>query len=243
MIYSYLFVDNLDGHEYTDGLSQLKFSVSNLEKNKSSTDSILVFNNEITGNTLDWLKNTQIEHHLIHLSKTYKTSDKLNPINILVEKINVLSYFDFNKDLVLMDIDTALKKPIPEEFWDSNYAVLDNIEYPIMQWRNLDKVLPLIPWKQFDINFDSSFMMYNTGVIFIPKRFRREICQKAITIVDYLDKNFEPEERHGNKLDEQIALSIVLHDCFGRYNHIKLATGYIHHYWSERQNNIRWWEA
>ena len=86
-----------------------------------------------------------------------------------------------------MDIDTAVTQKFPKKYWNSNQIVFDNIEYPIMQWRNLDKVLPEIPWKQFDIDFDNSFMMYNTGVIYIPKKFRKEICEKALKIVDYLN--------------------------------------------------------
>jgi hypothetical protein len=151
--------------------------------------------------------------------------------------------FNENEDIVLMDIDTAIVNQIPNDYWDDNHIVFDNIEYPIMQWRNLDKVLPQIPWKDYDINFDSSFVMYNTGVIYIPKRFRKEVCERALKIVDYLNDNFEPEDRCGNKLDEQIALSIVAHDCFGKYGNIKLSSEYIYHYWEERQNNIKWWES
>jgi hypothetical protein len=149
--------------------------------------------------------------------------------------------FDEDKELVIMDIDTSFTQKIPHEYWDENHIVFDALEYPIMQWRNLDKVLPNIPWKQFDINFDSSFMMYNTGVIYLPKKFRKEICEKALKIVDYLNENFDPDERCGNKLDEQIALSIVAHDCYGRYGNIKFSSEYIHHYWKEKQEGINWW--
>lgn len=243
MNYAYLFIDNLNGHSYENGFNELKASITALKKHIDSNDSIIVFNNEISGRNVDFFNENNIIHRYVNPSRNYKGSDKINPISILVEKIISLMNFDESEEIVLMDIDTAVTQKFPKKYWNSNQIVFDNIEYPIMQWRNLDKVLPEIPWKQFDIDFDNSFMMYNTGVIYIPKKFRKEICEKALKIVDYLNDHFEPEERCGNKLDEQVALSIVAHDCFGRFGNIKISSDYIHHYWSERQNNIKWWES
>lgn len=243
MNYAYLFIDNLNGHSYENGFNELKASITALKKHIDSNDSIIVFNNEISGRNVEFFNENNIIHRYVNPSRNYKGSDKINPISILVEKIISLMNFDESEEIVLMDIDTAVTQKFPKKYWNSNQIVFDNIEYPIMQWRNLDKVLPEIPWKQFDIDFDNSFMMYNTGVIYIPKKFRKEICEKALKIVDYLNDHFEPEERCGNKLDEQIALSIVAHDCFGRFGNIKISSDYIHHYWSERQNNIKWWES
>lgn len=242
MNYAYLFVDNLNGHSYENGLNELRASVATF-KNIQKYDSIHVFNNEVKGKNINYFKKENIIHNTINLSRNYMGSDNGNPISILVEKIIQLMNFDEEQDIVLMDIDTSSQKTIPGGFFNSNWVVFDNIEYPIMQWRNLDKVLPQIPWKQFDVNFDSSFMMYNTGVIYIPKKFRKELCEKALNIVDYLNNNFDPNERFGNKLDEQIALSIVCHDTFGRFGHIKYSSEYLHHHWDDRQNGIKWWES
>lgn len=241
MNYAYLFVDNLNGHSYENGLNELKASILSL-KNIEPYDSIQVFNNETGGKNIEYFKKEDIIHNKINLSRNYSGSDSINPINILVEKIICLMNYNENEDIVLLDIDTSFTNRFPENYWNENYAVLDNIEYPIMQWRNLDKILPQIPWQNFDIEFDSSFMMYNTGVIYIPKKFRKELCEKALSIVDYLNENFSPEERCGNKLDEQIALSIVLHDTYGRFGHIKLSNQFIHHHWDDRQNGIEWWK-
>lgn len=241
MNYAYLFIDNLNGHSYENGFNELKASISVLKEYKNFNDLILVFNNELIGKNVDFFKKEDIKHLHIKLSRNYQ-SNTINPITILVEKLVSLINFDQNEDIVLMDVDTSIIQKIPQDYWNSNYIVFDALEYPIMQWRNLDKVLPQIPWKQFDINFDDSFMMYNTGVVYIPKKFRKEICEKALKIVDYLNDNFDPEERYGNKLDEQIALSIVAHDCFGRFGHIKFSNNYIHHHWAEKQNGIKWWE-
>lgn len=241
MNYAYLFVDNLNRHSYENGLKELQASILSLKKYQNY-DSIQVFNNEVFGRNIEYFKEENINHNYINLSRNYGSSNEINPINILVEKIISLMNYDETQDIVLMDIDTTLKRTIPENFWDHNNVIFDNAEYYIMQWRNLDKVLPQIPWKQFDINFDSSFIMYNTGVIYIPKRFRKELCEKALSIVDYLNQNFDPKERLGNKLDEQIALSIVCHDCFGKYGNIKLSNSYIDHHWEEKQKNVRWWE-
>lgn len=241
MNYAYLFVDNLNNHSYITGLNELQASVSSL-KRVENYDSIYAFNNETTGKNLGYFNRENIFHKHISLSRNYSGSNNINPISILVEKIISLMNFDENEDIVLLDIDTTFKKAIPKDFWNPNYVIFDNIEYPIMQWRNLDKVLPQIPWRQFDINFNSSFNMYNTGVIYIPKKFRRELCEKALKIVDYLNDNFDSAERHGGKLDEQIALSIVCHDTYGRFGNIKFSNEYIHHHWDDKQNGINWWK-
>lgn len=241
MNYAYLFIDNLNGHSYENGLDQIKYSIKKLKKNISSTDKIVVFNNETSGKNIEYFKSEGIDHHYIELSRNYKGSDKINPISILVEKIICLMNFDEHQDIVLMDIDTTNVNELPNNFWGGE-VVFDNIEYPIMQWRNLDKVLPRIPWDIFDIAFDNSFIMYNTGVIYIPKLHRKEICQKALKIVDYLNNNFDAEERCGNKLDEQIALSIVCQEYYGKYDLIKLSNNYIHHHWQDSQNNVKWWD-
>lgn len=241
MNYAYIFVDNLNGHSYENGLNELKASIESL-KITQEYESIQVFNNEVEGKNIEYFKENNIIHNHFNLSRNYGGSDNTNPISILVEKIIQLINFDEDQEIVLMDIDTSSQKKIPKDFFNQNTIVFDTVEYPIMQWRNLDKVLPQIPWKQFDINFDSSFMMYNTGVIYIPKKFRKELCEKSLKIVDYLNDNFDPSERCGNKLDEQIALSIVCHDVFGKYGNIKFSSEFIHHHWDDRQNGIEWWK-
>lgn len=241
MNYAYLFVDNLNGHPYENGLDELRSSILSLKK-LQNYDSIQVFNNESQGRNIEYFKKENIIHNHISLSKNYGGSDNINPINILVEKIICLMNFNQNEDIVLIDIDTEFQKLIPNSFWSENYIVFDNIEYPIMAWRNLDKILPSIPWNTFDIKFDASFYMYNTGVIHIPKKFRKELCEKALKLVDYLNYNFLPEERYGNKLDEQIALSIVCHDVYGRFGNIKYSKEYIHHHWESKQTGVKWWE-
>lgn len=241
MNYAYLFVDNLDGHSYQNGLEELKASIFSLKKIQNY-NSIHVFNNETSGKNIEYFQKENVIHNHINLSRNYGSSNNINPINILVEKIICLMNFDENKDITLIDIDTEFQRSIPNVFWNPNYVVFDNVEYPIMAWRNLDKILPNIPWKTFDINFDSSFLMYNTGVIHLPKKFRREICEKALQIVDYLNHNFSPEDRCGNKLDEQIALSIVCHDIYGRFGKIKYSKDYIKHHWESKHTEDKWWK-
>ncbi|NBU82306.1 MAG: hypothetical protein EBS55_11730, partial [Flavobacteriaceae bacterium] len=241
MNYAYIFVDNLNGHSYENGLNELKASISTLKKTQEY-ESVQVFNNEVDGKNIEYFKENNIIHNHFNLSRNYGGSDNINPISILVEKIIQIMNFDEDQEIVLMDIDTSSQKKIPKDFFNQNSIVFDTVEYPIMQWRNLDKVLPQIPWKQFDVDFDSSFMMYNTGVIYIPKKFRKELCEKSLKIVDYLNYNFDPIERCGNKLDEQIALSIVCHDVFGRHGNIKFSSEFIHHHWDDRQNGIEWWK-
>jgi len=243
MNYCYLFVDNLNGHPYVDGFHELTKSISVLKQTQGKENPVYVFNNEIEGKIFDFCQQQNLTHIYHPLTRNYSGSDKINPISILVEKINVLNRFDENQDIVFLDTDTAFTQKVDEQYWDENHVVLHNIEYFLCDWRNLGSILPRLDWKQIGVEFDRTFPMYNTGVIYIPKRFRKELTEKALWIVDQLNNGeFPPEERMGNKLDEQIALSIVLHDTFGRYGHIKLCHDSIYHYWAEKQNGIKWWE-
>lgn len=243
MNYCYLFIDNLNGHPYVDGFNELKKSVSILKQKQGHDTKISVFNNENHGKISNFCQQENISHIEHQLTRNYIGSDNINPINILVEKINVLNKFTEDQDVVFLDTDTAILEFIPDDYWDDNHVVLHNIEYYLCDWRNLGNVLPKINWAEIDVEFDSTFPMYNTGVIYIPKRFRKELTEKALWIVDQLNSGeFPPNERMGNKLDEQIALSIVLHDTFGKHGNIKLCNKIIAHYWAEKQNGIKWWE-
>jgi hypothetical protein len=243
MNYSYLYIDKYSGQDSDDFFAQLKKSVSVLKEKQPLRDNIYVFNDQVEGTIKDFCQQEGCIHQPITLSKNYPGSGGSAPINILVEKIISLRDFDENKDIVLLDVDTLFLSPIPEVVWRDGIAAMWNYEYPLTQFRNLDRVLPHLPWSEIGIPFNNSYPMYNTGVVYIPKKHRKEICEKALWIVDKLnDGTYLPEDRAGSKLDEQIGLSIAVHDVYGKYGNVKLCYNVIHHYWKEKQDNIRWWE-
>lgn len=162
-------------------------------------------------------------------------------IKILVEKIFILLDFPDDQDVVLLDVDTAFKSYTDDSVWGS-IPILWSAEYYITQWRNLDKILPSLPWYEVDIKFDTSYIMYNTGVVYIPKKERKEICRKALWITDRLNDGKDPEFRYGNKLDEQIGLSIAICDRYLYKEGIFISNQIIDHFWESKAKGEKWWE-
>ena len=236
MNYAYLYINKLSGDERTELFDQLKTSLKVLKRVEPNHGSVHVFNSG-DQETQEFCEQQGC------FSRTIKTTRNYGGlIDILIEKINLLKDFDPNQDVTLLDIDTVFTRPVPADAWQSNVAVLWSAEYYITQFRNLDQVLPLLPWHEVGINFDPSFIMYNTGVVYIPRQHRKEICEKALWIADRLNSGeYDPEHRHGSKLDEQIGLSIAIHDVYGRFGKIRMSSDFIHHYWNEKANGNKWW--
>jgi hypothetical protein len=243
MNYAYLFVDTLQNHGYDDAFAQLKKSVEVLKKMVPDYESIHIFNNEKDGKVYEFCQEQGCYHRYIELSRNYYGSNSVHPINILVEKIVQLRNFDPDKEVVLLDIDTLFTNPVPKNIWTPANSTMWNAEFYLVQWRNLGNVLPKLPWTDLGIDFNQWYPMYNSGVVYIPRARRFELCEKALKIVDLLNNgSLPPEDRLGNKLDEQIALSIVLHHAYGQYGALFYSDTFIHHYWKEKQEGIRWWE-
>jgi hypothetical protein len=239
MNYAYVYVNKLQGEERSDLFGQLCKSVETLKARDASHGSIHIYRDPTDVEVFNFCKDHGCFDHSITLTRNYKDQ---NLLNILTEKIIQLKNFDKDQEVTLLDVDTAFIDSPPENSWSQNAAVLWKAEYYIMQFRNLDKILPLIPWAEIDIKFDESFIMYNTGVVYIPKSHRKEICEKALWITDYLNNGqFNPEDRYGSKLDEQIGLSIAIHDVFGRLGSIRTCEKIIHHFWEEKTKGIKWW--
>lgn len=241
MNYSYIYLNRCLGQDRIDLFKQLEKSVKVLKEIEKDHGSVHIFSDVDDLEIKDFSRKQGLLNRPITLSRCYSNSGNLSLIDILTEKIIQLKNFNQYHDTVLLDVDTLFLKKIDKDFWNDS-AVFWKAEYQIMQFRNLDRILPQIPWQDIDIKFDQSFLMYNTGVVYIPKKYRKEICEKALWITDYLNNgSLLPEDRHGNKLDEQIGLSIAVHDVFGREGKIKFCDQYIHHYWEEKTKGIRWW--
>jgi hypothetical protein len=240
--YSYIYLNRCLGQDRIDLFKQLDKSVKVLKDIEKDHGSIHVFSDINDQEIKTFSREQGLLNRPISISRCYSSNGSLSLIDILAEKIIQLRDFDQDQETVLLDVDTVFLKKIDRSYWDDS-AVFWKAEYQIQQFRNLDRVLPQIPWSEIDIKFDHSFMMYNTGVVYIPKKYRKEVCEKALWITDYLNNGrFSPEDRYGNKLDEQIGLSIAVHDVFGRQGKIKCCDQYIHHYWEEKTKGIRWWE-
>ena len=232
----------MSGQDRVDLFDQLKKSVEILNQTEKDHGSITLFVDPSDTEVKDFAKSHGLFHKDISLSRNYTRDGNISLIDILVEKIIQLRDFNSNQDTVLLDVDTLFKDSVPENFWSKDQAVFWSAEYYITQFRNLDKVLPRLPWKEIGIDFNKDFIMYNTGVVYIPKQHRKEICEKALWITDYLNNGeFDPADRHGSKLDEQIGLSIAVHDYYGKYGNIKTCENIIHHYWEEKTKGIKWW--
>lgn len=242
MNYAYVYVNRLAGEEREELFLQLKHSIESLQEKERTHGSIHIFSDIVDSNIKNFSKTIGVFNRPIELSRNY-VKDRLSLIDILAEKIIQLRDFDQEQDVALIDVDTEFRVQLPENFWSDDSAVFWKAEYYITQFRNLDKVLPMIPWDQIGINFDPSFVMYNTGVVYVPKKHRKEICEKALWITDFLNNGtFLPEDRYGSKLDEQIGLSIAVHDVYGRNGKIKTCEHIIHHFWEEKTQNIKWWK-
>jgi len=240
MNYAYIYINKLQGEERKDLFDQLSKSVETLKVKDKFHGSIHIYSDTQDQESFDFCKEQGCFNHPVPITKNYKNQ---NLINILTEKIIQLKNFNEHQEITLIDVDTTFINSPPIDFWSNNSAILWKAEYYIMQFRNLDKILPLIPWDEVDIKFDESFVMYNTGVVYIPKQHRKEICEKALWITDYLNNGqFDPELRYGSKLDEQIGLSIAIHDMFGRLGSIKTCENIIHHFWEEKTKGIKWWK-
>jgi hypothetical protein len=83
--------------------------------------------------------------------------------------------------------------------------------------------------------------MYNTGVVYIPKSERKEICKKALWITDRLN-DWDEDLRYGNKLDEQIGLSVAICDRYLFKESIFISNQIIDHFWESKANGEKWWK-
>jgi hypothetical protein len=172
MNYSYVYVNRLLGIERSDLFSQLKHSIDSLKKKELKHGSIHVFSDKDDFEIINFCREQGCFNNPISLSRQY-SKDNISLIDILTEKIIQLKNFDNNQEVCLLDIDTEFIKAFPEDFWKKDQAVLWKPEYYITQFRNLDKVLPTLPWNELDIDFNESFIMYNTGVVYITKKHRK----------------------------------------------------------------------
>lgn len=232
--YAYLYINEYEKEQdRIDFFSQLKVSIEYL-KRYTINPIIHIYHST---SDIDIVKYCQEHGYISKVIKFHRPFTGL--IRILVEKIFILMDFPDDKDVVLLDVDTVLKEYIDDSIWNKN-PIVWSAEYYITQFRNLDKVLPGLPWYEVDIQFDASCIMYNTGVVYIPKENRKEICRKALWIVDRLNDGKDPDFRYGNKLDEQIGLSISL--CNTYKEGIFVCNQIIDHFWDEKAKGIKWWE-
>lgn len=236
MNYGYLFVRTYKDLECTNCFEQLKKSIQSIKDYDPFHEDITIYADNVDEELNKYASDNNISLQQITVSRDYSG---LPIASVLVEKIIALLNYNADKEVVFLDLDTTFTST-PD--WNLETAYLWEQEYPLLSARNLDTVLPFIPWSEIGIEFDENYSMKNTGVIFIPKEDRKEVCTKALWIADYLNNGlYSPEDRIGNKLDEQIGLSIVLEHVFGRHGKLQFAKPFIYHYWAENMDGIKWW--
>jgi hypothetical protein len=235
MNFAYLYINEYENkQDKVDFFEQLKKSIE-LLKRHTLNPIIYIYHSS---------KDDEIKEYCISNGCISKPISYHRPftglIKILVEKIFILKDFPEDEDVVLLDVDTAFKTYVDNSVWGS-IPILWSAEYYITQFRNLDKILPFLPWYEVDINFSDSYIMYNTGVVYIPKSERKEICKKALWITDRLN-DWDEDLRHGNKLDEQIGLSIAVCDRYLFKEGIFISNQIIDHFWESKAKGEKWWE-
>lgn len=235
MNYAYLYVNEYKGQEKIDFFDQLKKSIEVL-KRCTIDPKIFVYHHEDDTEIVGYCNSNRINAVPIKFHRPFH-----GIIRILVEKIFILRDFPEDEEIVLLDVDTLFRYNISDSIWQK-HPILWDAEYYITQFRNLDKVLPFLPWYEIDINFDTTYVMYNTGVVYIPKEHRREICQKALWITDRLNDGKNPDFRYGNKLDEQIGLSIAIHEKYRNNGGIAVCKDMIDHFWEAKTQGLIWWK-
>ena len=236
MNFAYLYINEYENEQdKIDFFEQLKKSIE-LLKRYTTNPNIYIYHSH---------DDSQIQEYCISSGYISKPITYHRPftglIRILVEKIFILLDFSADQDVVLLDVDTVFKTYVDDSTW-GDAPILWSAEYYITQFRNLDKILPALPWYEVDINFDPSYIMYNTGVVYVPKEGRKEVCRKALWVVDRLNDGKDPEFRYGNKLDEQIGLSIAISDRYLHKKTIFIANQVIDHFWESKAKGERWWE-
>lgn len=158
-------------------------------------------------------------------------------LDALVKKIQALRYFPEDQEMVVMDCDTEVSAPYDGCF-EQGVPVLCNGEYHILSMRNLGAVLPQCQLPG-EVQIVETCEMMNSGVVYIPKERRRELADYALAIVDELGR-FPADQRFGDKLDEQIALSIVVQWAYPKVD--QAAFHGLDHHWPKVHSNIRYWE-
>jgi hypothetical protein len=252
MKYLYLVVEQLNGKILIpDILPKFEFSFHSLRHHVPESKeprAIIVYSVDPSERlkTLCWLESAELR--IIELCRNYPntTPNYDSKLNILVEKIVLLRDFDPDRECVYMDLDTEIVGDFSSLLTDK--AALNCTEYPLVSppARNLDRVLPFLPYKNWDVRWNPNYKMCNAGFVFIPKAIRKDLCVKALHIVDFLNNGtFPGVDRICNGLDEQIALSIVLQDRFG--DTLIQVPQYINHFWlqsilrAQGEEHIKWW--
>ena len=221
MNYVYLLVlgCNEYGKNY-NGLDKLKFSIDSLKRNTTKYNKIYLYygydetsferiepiqkfcsDNNIIGINFGKLKHDFDICHARGISNPYR-------LNILVEKIYILINHDLSEEMCFIDIDTEFNKNIDNYEFDLSKPILWNNEGNLQNSRNLGNFFNSINYE-----LDPTTRMYNSGVIFIPLNIRKQIGQEAIKLVLEMNK-YDDSQRVAKDLDEQIALSVIIHKYF-----------------------------
>lgn len=246
MNYVYLLVPGCNeyGKNY-NGLDKLKFSIDSLKKNTINYNKIYLYygydetsferiepiqnfcsDNNIIGINIGKLKHDFGICHARGISNPYR-------LNILVEKIYILINHDPSEEICFIDIDTEFHKNINNYEFDLSKPILWENEGNLYNSRHLGNFFNSINYE-----LDPSTMMYNTGVIFIPLNIRNQIGQEAINLVLEMNK-YDDSQRVAKDLDEQIALSVIIHKYFK--NNINFFNNVLNHYWSKVHNGEEYW--
>lgn len=246
MNYVYLLVPGCNGYgKNYCGLEKLKFSIDSLKNNTTKYNKIYLYygydescidkmesierfcnDNNIIGINFGYLKHDFGICHARCISNPYR-------LNILVEKIYILINHNLDEEICVVDIDTEFNKNIDEYQIDITKPILWENEGVLLHKRNLKEF-----FKTMNYEVDSTTNMYNTGFIFVPSNIRKQIGEESIKLVMEMNK-YEDSQRCAKDLDEQIALSVIIHKYFK--GNINFFNKILNHYWRKVHNNEEYW--
>ncbi len=245
MNYVYLLVPGCNGYgQNYCGLEKLKFSIDSLKKNTNKYNKIYVYygydntsferindikiyceENNLIGVNIGNLKHDFGICHASGISNPYR-------LNILIEKIYILINHDENEEICFIDIDTEFNTEIDNYVFDYKTPILWANEHKLLCGRDLRKF-----FKTMNYYVDPESIMFNSGVIYIPKENRKKIGEESLNLVLEMNK-YEDCLRVARDLDEQIALSIII---YKHYKNVNLFKDILNHYWEKVHREEKYW--
>jgi lipopolysaccharide biosynthesis glycosyltransferase len=207
-----------------DYLQYAKSCLNSIKKNYPNHPVILVLYDGNDASILEFLKsfdNLQILDHAFDFSQTNElTLGVVGSQMVYVRYLLWTSLFDDYENVLHLDVDTIVLKPLDELFGTNNFfAVRDNCNEKVFSSKDLDdeRLRALLKEDGIELS-DIDASMLNAGVFVIPKKYRNET---------YLQQLWNVTRRYNTYLNyaDQSAITIW---CY--INKINISTQYAYNF-------------
>lgn len=246
MNFAYLLVEGCYGYgkDY-EGLPKLKFSIDSLRKNFDDVQNIYLYYgyDELVQKDVDKIEKFCADNNVIlknfgklkhQFAKSFRESSNPYQQSLLIEKMYMLKNHDKNEDICYVDLDTEFTPAMKNYKFDLNRPMFHKKEDILVNVRHLGDF-----FNKKKMRVPDTYRMYNSGIIFVPKRKRQEIGRIAVGLILRFNSDPDDRDRICNRLDDQIAISIAVQNA---YKEINLMEDRVLHYWSSVIENNRYWE-